>query len=140
MTWLLDTSICIGLLRGKAPAAALRLRTIPVTDIVICSVVLYELHLGTEKCNDPATEAARVAAFVAPFHSLPFNDGCAMECARIRAALEKAGFSIGPCDYQIAATAKHHGLTLVTHNMAEFQRVSGLNVENWFGSAASSSG
>src|SRR5690349_8892851 len=108
MTWLLDTNVCVGLLRGRAPKTAAKLQTIARAEVALCSVVIYELHLGTEKCNHPATESAKVRAFSAPFTSLPFDDDCARICARIRAELEKAGIPIGPYDYQIAAIGQRH--------------------------------
>lgn len=131
MTWLLDTDVCIGLLRGRLPKSAARLQTLPRAEVVLCSVVIYELYLGVEKCSQPATEGAKVRAFIGPFSSLPFDDECARHCAQIRADLEKAGASIGPYDYQIAAICQRHGLTLVSRNATEFTRVRGLKVEDW---------
>ena len=131
MIYLLDTDICIGLLRGAAAKAATKLSRLPASDVALCSVVIYELLLGAEKCNQFDKEMAKVQAFVQPFVSLPFDDECARLCAKIRAELERIGHPIGPCDYQIAAITKRHKLTLVTRNVLEFQRVPGLKVENW---------
>lgn len=131
MTWLLDTNVCVGLLRGSAPKTAAKLQAVPRAEVTLCSIVIYELHLGTEKCSQPATESAKVRAFTSPFSSLPFDDECARRCAKIRAELEQAGTSIGPYDYQIAAIGQHHGLTVVTRNVSEFTRVHGLKVEDW---------
>jgi tRNA(fMet)-specific endonuclease VapC len=63
--------------------------------------------------------------------SLPFDDRAAIRCAQIRNALERVGMRIGPHDLQIAAIALEHGLTLVTHNSREFNRIGGLKVEDW---------
>ena len=131
MTYLLDTDVCIGLLRGRLPKTAARMQSVARAEIALCSVVLYELHVGVEKCGQPAVEAAKVPAFVQAFVSLPFDDECARHCAAIRAGLEKAGTPIGPYDYQIAAIGRRHGLAVVTRNVAEFSRVPGLKVEDW---------
>jgi tRNA(fMet)-specific endonuclease VapC len=74
---------------------------------------------------------ARIATFVAPFTSLPFDDVCVTAYGRIRAALEQVGRPIGPNDLMIAAIAVTHGLTLVTHNTREFERVVGLSLADW---------
>ena len=63
--------------------------------------------------------------------SLPFDDAAATEYAEIRFRLETSGEVIGPNDLLIAAIARAHGLTLVTHNIAEFRRVPGLLLEDW---------
>src|SRR5437763_761592 len=103
MTWLLDTNVCVGLLRGRAPKTAAKLQAVPRAEVTLCSVVIYELLLATEKCSHPAPASAKVLAFTSPLSSLPFDDECARRCAKIRAELEKAGTPIGPYDYQIAA-------------------------------------
>lgn len=63
--------------------------------------------------------------------SLGFDDAAAEIHAQIRHQLETAGTPIGPYDLQIAAIALDSGLTLVTHNTAEFSRVPGLTIEDW---------
>ena len=62
---------------------------------------------------------------------LPFEDQAAIEYGKIRAYLERQGKPIGPLDMLIAGHAKAEGLTLVTNNVKEFERVPGLKVENW---------
>jgi tRNA(fMet)-specific endonuclease VapC len=74
---------------------------------------------------------ARIAEFVSPFTSLPFDDFCAHAYGQIRAQLEQAGTPIGSNDLMIAAIAVAHGLTLVTHNTREFKRILGLVLEDW---------
>jgi len=94
-------------------------------------VVVYEPRHGAEAGVDPAREHAKLDGFLAPFMSLPFDDGCARRCAEIRRALERTGSVIGPHDLQIAAIALHHGLTLVTHNTREFSRIPQLTLDDW---------
>ncbi|HYH67125.1 MAG TPA: type II toxin-antitoxin system VapC family toxin, partial [Urbifossiella sp.] len=61
----------------------------------------------------------------------PYDDPAAEECGRIEAHLAAIGRLIGPNDLQIAAIARFRGMTVVTHNTAEFGRVPGLLVEDW---------
>jgi tRNA(fMet)-specific endonuclease VapC len=102
-----------------------------VTDVILCSVVVYELRHGAESSSDPRREHTKLDVFLAPFTSLPFDDASAVKCAEIRRALERIGARIGPHDLQIAAIALRHDLTLVTHNSREFGRISALRLEDW---------
>ena len=131
MIYLPDTNTCISLLRQKHPHLIARWRSAKLTDIVLCSIVVYELRHGAESSSDPVREHAKLDVFVAPFSSLPFDDACAVKCAEIRRALERKGETIGPHDLLIAAVALRHGLTLVTHNTREFGRISTLRWEDW---------
>jgi len=131
MIYLPDTNTCISLLRQKHPHLIARWRSAKVTDIVLCSIVVYELRHGAESSSDPAREHKKLDVFLAPFSSLPFDDACAVKCAEIRRALERKGEMIGPHDLLIAAVALRHDLTLVTHNTREFGRLSTLRLEDW---------
>lgn len=131
MNFLPDTNACVALLRQRNSRLIARWRAVKASDVVLCSVVVYELRYGAERSADPAREHAKLDAFLAPFASLPFDDGCAKTCAHIRRELERAGSGIGPHDLQIAAVALQHGLTLVTHNAGEFGRIARLQWEDW---------
>ena len=85
-----------------------------------------ELLHGAEKYGNRNRRVATVNQTLAPFNSVPFDDGDAAEYARIRNELETMGLVIGPYDLQIAAICVRHGFTLVTHNIGEFARVRGL--------------
>jgi tRNA(fMet)-specific endonuclease VapC len=91
---------------------------------------------GARKSRRVAHVLSSLAAFWAPLESLPFDDACAEQYGPIRADLEAAGTPIGANDLMIAAIAKRHDVTLVTHNVDEFIRVPGLRVEDWEGAAA----
>ena len=131
MTYLPDTNACITLLRQRNPALMARWQAAQASEVLLCSVVVYELRHGAERSSDPAREHAKLDVFLAPFASLPFDDPCARKCAEIRHELERNGMVIGPHDLQIAAIALHHGLILVTHNTREFCRLPGLKLEDW---------
>jgi len=97
----------------------------------MCSIVVYELRYGACRCSDPARENSKLDQFFAPMISLAFDDECAGIAAQLRAELERKGMRIGPHDLQIASVAMLHNLTLVTHNVSEFNRVPGLKWVDW---------
>lgn len=131
MSFLLDTNTCIAVLTGRAPKVTARLRTESMSDVVLCAVVKAELIFGAHKSAKAADNLARLDAFFQPFVSIPFDDAAAEAYGRVRAHLERAGTPIGPNDLLIGAIALRHGATVVTRNVSEFARVSGLLVENW---------
>ncbi|MBE8989927.1 type II toxin-antitoxin system tRNA(fMet)-specific endonuclease VapC [Nostoc sp. LEGE 12450] len=131
MSYLLDTNVCARYLNGKSLLIRERLRSTNVKDIAVCSVVKAELFYGAMRSNNPTRTLARQQEFLNLFVSLPFDDSTALVYGRIRAELLASGTPIGPNDFQIAAIALTHNLTLVTHNTREFSRVSGLVIEDW---------
>lgn len=128
---LLDTNACIGLIRGRAPSLAAKLRRMDVGSVATSSVVRAELLVGVMKSVHPDVERDKVMALLAQLLSLPFDDDCAEHYADIRAGLEQIGQRIGDNDLLIAATARQHDATVVTRNDSEFRRVSGLVIEAW---------
>lgn len=132
MNYLLDTNTCVQFLRhGSNSPVAGKLAAANPGDVALCSVVLGELLFGALRSTNPAKSTAKVQIFAGGFPSLPFDDRAAAEYASIRADLAAKGTPIGPNDLLIAAIARSHGLTLVTHNTAEFQHVVGLSLEDW---------
>lgn len=130
MTRLLDTDTCIGVLRRR-PGMVERLGQIAPTDCAVSIVTVYELFCGLNKARDPEVERQKVERFVSAIIELPFERRAAEMAAQIRGDLERVGQSIGPYDLLIAGQALAAGLTLVTNNRGEFQRVSGLKLESW---------
>ena len=131
MIYLLDTNACVQFLRNRHALVVQRIQARPMAELRLCSIVVAELYYGVLRSADPTTNRAKVDAFVSTFISLPFDENAAKIQAQIRYDLEIAGTPIGPYDLQIAAIALAHGLTLVTHNTAEFNRVPGLSLEDW---------
>ncbi len=129
--FLLDTNVCVELLRGRTPGLFERLRRFEIDDIAISSITLAELQCGVAKSARPARHAVLLAEFCAPLAILPFDNIAAETYGRVRAELERTGMSIGPLDTLIAAHGLSLGLTVVTGNEREFRRVAGLPVENW---------
>jgi len=93
---------------------------------------VYELEFGSLRSRNPATRKRELNRLLDVLPVLPFDGNAAQCAARIRFELEKSGQSIGTLDTLIAGTVLSNGATLVTHNLKEFSRVSGLRVEDWF--------
>lgn len=130
MTHLLDTDTCIGVLRQR-PGMVERLRQVAPTDCAVSMVTVYELYCGLARALDPAQERQKVERFISAVIELPLDRAGAETAARIRSELERQGKPIGPYDLLIAGQAVADGLTLVTNNVREFHRVSGLKLESW---------
>jgi tRNA(fMet)-specific endonuclease VapC len=124
---LLDTSVCIDLLRGREPAVRLP----PVASCALSSITVAELEVGVRRSVRPEKQRAAVDAFVALFRVLPWDAAAAGHYGEIRVALERRGVAIGPLDLLIAAHARSVGAALVTGNLREFRRVPGLDCIAW---------
>jgi len=133
MIYLLDSNVCIGWLRRRNRKLVARIKREPRRNIAICSVVLGELYYGAERSGVAyrARNIRELEQLQLRFASIPFNDSAAKAYGRLRAHLTGLGQLIGPNDLLIAAIALANGLTLVTHNTAEFSRVPGLLLEDW---------
>ena len=132
MTYLLDSNVWIGLIRGFSSALATRFQALAGTvDLRVCSVVCAELWYGCARSARPAANRAALEALISPFPSLPYDNAAADLFVTIRCHLESLGQPVGPYDLQIAAIALANGCTVVTHNTSEFARVPGLVVEDW---------
>ena len=105
MIFLPTPTLAFSLLRRRTPSLMARWQSTRAADIVLCSVVVYELRHGAERSSNPAREHAKLDVFLGPFVSLPFDDACAHRCVQIRAQLERDGALIGPHDLQIASIA-----------------------------------
>lgn len=131
MEYLLDTNICIYIIK-KRPVQVLRKFTgFAVGDIAISSITLAELQFGVVKSSNPEKNQEALDKFLTPIEILDFGYYASIEYGKIRAALERKGTPIGPLDMLIASHAKSMGLTLVTNNVKEFERIPGLKIENW---------
>jgi tRNA(fMet)-specific endonuclease VapC len=128
--FLLDTSIVSHLVR--APQGIIRDRIAEVGEDTVCLsiVVAAELRLAAAKRKSRRLEQ-QIEAILSALPVLPLEAPVDVHYAEIRAELETAGRLIGPNDLIIAAHARALGLTLVTHNAAEFARVPDLHVEDW---------
>jgi tRNA(fMet)-specific endonuclease VapC len=130
LRYMLDTNLCIRVLRDKPPAARDRFNR-EADGLCISSVVLMELFYGAEKSARPEHHRRAIEDFAARLDILAFDAPAAAHAAEIRADLERRGQPIGAYDLQIAGHARSQGLTVVTGNVAEFRRVDGLRSEDW---------
>jgi len=133
MSWYLDSNICINCLRGTKPLVKQMLQGLTPSLIKIPSMVKAELLLGAAKSAKPEQNRELVELFLAPFEIVPFDNRAAIIYAQIRHSLEQVGQIIGFNDLIIASIVlAHEGEgRLVTDNLREFRRVSGLKLENW---------
>ena len=128
----LDTNTISYFFRGD-PLVVPRMQALPPSELAVPAIVVYELRYGLMRL--PA-EAARprleaLNALLNTLQTLPFDEACAAHAAEVRSRLESLGTPIGPHDVLIAATAMRHHSPLVSRNVREFSRVSGLQVLNW---------
>ena len=131
MKYLLDANTCIRLLNGSDAGVTRRFKQCQPAELVLCSVVRAELLYGARRSARVEVNLNRLKSFAAPLQSLAFDDRCAHDYGLIRAELAAQGKPIGANDLLIAAMARAHDLTLVTHNTGEFSRVAGLRIEDW---------
>lgn len=131
MNVMLDTNICIYLIKQAPSALIARFETFPVGDIGISIITLAELEYGASKSTQPRRNLEALKQFIAPLEVALFDRQAAVAYGRIRVGLEKKGRPIGAMDLLIAAQALSLGVRLVTNNEREFRRVPGLRVENW---------
>jgi len=131
MKFILDTNICIYIIKQKPEKVFKRLRKLTVGQVGISSITYSELYYGVAKSKAVSQNEAALQQFVGPLDVIPYPEEAASIYGEIRAGLERQGKSIGPLDTLIAAQARHQGLTLVSNNMKEFSRVPNLKVENW---------
>ena len=128
--YLLDTNICIYVITKKPRAVLERFRQEAPGSIALSSISAAELAYGVSKSGSDRNKEA-LALFLSPLTLLPFDESVIWHYGLIRARLEKRGTPIGPMDTMIAAHALSKGLTLVTNNVREFERVPDLRLENW---------
>lgn len=129
--FLLDTNICIYLMKNTYPRLTEKVLSMDPSDMNISSITVYELEYGAAKSNWGEKTRLKLAQFLAPFRILPFTAEHAMTAGKIRAELVRRGTPIGPYDLQIAAQGVSENMTVVTHNTDEFHRVPGIVLEDW---------
>lgn len=131
MHYLLDTNICIYLIKKRPLAVLERFRQYSPKDVAISTITLFELQYGIEKSQYRQRSKDALAKFLLPLNLINLDRSSAVEAAIIRAQLEKKGMPIGPYDLLIAGLARSLDMILVTNNTKEFERIDGLHLENW---------
>jgi len=132
MAWMLDTNICIYIIKQKPEKVLNHFKNIAPGEIYLSSITLAELEYGVRKSKYPKRNLEALNNFLIPLIIVPFDIEQARDYGFVRAALELKGSPIGPLDNLITAHAKSLGCILVTNNEKEFGRVEdGLQIENW---------
>lgn len=131
MKLLLDTNICIYIIKQQPVTVLNRFLEYQVGDIGISSITLAELRYGVAKSTHREKNAKALDEFVIPLEVVSYDESAAHVYGDIRATLEKAGTPIGSMDMLIAAHAVSLGVPLVTNNTREFLRVPSLNIIDW---------
>ena len=129
--YMLDTNICIYLIKNNPPHVRAYFEDLQPGDILLSSIVLAELMYGISKSRHRKHNLAALEMFLMPLEIMSFDMPAAQKYGDIRADLERSGQIIGGNDLLIAAHALSLGATLVTNSVKEFSRVSGLHLENW---------
>lgn len=131
MKYLLDTNICIYIIKKKPEGVIKRFLKMKADSIGISSITVSELYYGVAKSFKPNENTIALEQFILPLTILNYNKEDSIAYGRLRAKLELKGKLIGAMDMLIAAQAMSRDLILVTNNEREFKKVEGLSVENW---------
>jgi tRNA(fMet)-specific endonuclease VapC len=129
--YLIDTSVCVELIRGRRPRLVKRIAQRPTADFGLSSITVAELQYGVWKSPYATQERDALDEFLMPLTVLDFDYDATLSYGRIRAHLEATGKPIGALDRLIAAHAASRDLVLLTGNLKEFKRVPGLKAEDW---------
>jgi tRNA(fMet)-specific endonuclease VapC len=134
MRYMLDTNVCIAIMKRTPPKIRTRLEGLPLGQVGVSSIVIAELWYGIDQSQRPEDNEEALRDFM---HYVTVKDwpaSAAPEYGRIRTYLRKKGTPIGAMDLLIASHALSVEAVLVTNNVREFKRVPKLKVENWISS------
>ena len=129
--YMLDTNICIYIIKQKPKNIIERFRQAQVSEIGVSSTTLSELEYGVMKSAKSEQNKLALVQFIAPIEISAYDDVAAQHYGVIRAHLERQGTPIGSLDMLIAAHALSQNSVLITNNESEFKRVSNLKIGNW---------
>ena len=131
MKYLLDTNICIYLIKSKSVRVLEKFLSQEIGDIGISTVTVAELQYRVQKSQFPQQNMAALEKFLMPLSIMDFDLTATEQYGKIRVFLEQKGIPIGAYDLMIAAQALSQDVILVTNNVREFSRIPGLRLENW---------
>jgi tRNA(fMet)-specific endonuclease VapC len=129
--YLLDTNICIYILKKKPISVFEKFKSLKIGDIKVSSITVAELYFGAYNSQNVEQNVKVVNNFLLPFDIVDFDESSAINYAKIKVDLRKKGQIIGELDMQIAGLALAKDLILVTNNEKEFRRIKNLKIENW---------
>jgi len=128
---MLDTNICIYIIKNKPASVMLKFQEYNIGDISLSSITVSELYYGAYKSEYIEKNLLALEHFLQPFNIVEYDLKASIEYGQIRATLERQGNIIGGLDMQIAAHARSLDMTLITNNTKEFIRVDNLVIDNW---------
>lgn len=127
--YLLDTNMCIYLMKHQPEAVARRFAQCYVGDVVMSAITFAELQYGVAVSADPARERDNLASLIEDIPVMPFDGAAALAYGPIRLATRDS--KKDPLDKLIAAHALALGVKLVTNNEKDFAKYPGVTIENW---------
>ena len=131
MKYLLDTDICIYIIKNKTDKILNKLTSTEIGDVCISVITLSELEYGISKSSKPLQNKLALLEFLSPINIVSYDENAAVKYGSLRADLEEKGNIVGSMDMLIAAHALSAGLVLITNNEKEFRRIKNLKIENW---------
>ena len=131
MKYMLDTNVCIFIIKNQPENVIRKFMEHDPGDICISAITYAELVHGVEKSQSREKNRIALTVLLSEIQIVSFDDLAAQVYGMVRADLQKKGTPIGPLDTLIAAHAKALNLTLVTNNTGEFARVDGLALDDW---------
>jgi len=131
MKYLLDTNICIYIIKNKYIDIVKKLDRVGIDNVAVSSITVAELEYGISKSSKPKESEEKLYEFLVPFEILDFNVAAARYYGKLRGELTKNGNLIGSMDMLIASIALANDLRIVTNNEKEFERIPNLKIENW---------
>lgn len=132
MNRILDTNVCIDVLRGRRKVVE-KLAEIDPATCFISVITEFELFQGADRAPEERRdeERTKVSRFISCLRVLPFDSDCARLAAKINADLLNRGTPVSLTDVFIAATGICHGWTIITNNTRDLKRIGGLTLEVW---------
>lgn len=127
----LNTNTLIYYFKNQGQVAQ-KLAAVAPQEIIISTIVLFELQVGIAKSTSPSKRIQQLQQLLSRVSVVPFDRAAATAAATIRAQLEQQGMPIGPIDGLIAGVAVARQATIVTRNIGEFSRVAGLSIVDWY--------
>ncbi len=131
MKYMLDTNMCIYLIKKKPPEVYNTFKKIKISDIGISVITLNEIEYGIAQSSNVKKNRIAFAKFLAPLDVYNYDDTCSPIYGELRTYLERKGTPIGSLDLLIASHALALDCILVSNNISEFTRVPKLKFENW---------
>lgn len=131
MKYLLDTCVISDFIKGH-PNVLTKIKYSQPNDLAISTITAMEINYGLQLNPERAKKIQTIIDnLLSMIHILPYEQKDAASTASIRASLKSQGTPIGSYDVMIAGTALSRGLTMVTSNTNEFERITGLRLEDW---------